>query len=223
MASKIFSKSFNVLIFSLITGCGVSVNGTGAPEAASAGIPDAAPAAPADAAPSMLFDVGPTPTADAALDAGLDAAPVCIPRLDNIGAQDFTIAFDVMWETPGNTVGLLNQRLGCDTSPQATPFWDIQLGPGGGIAWASSDGAGHLTTLESGDNMTIGQTHHVEFRRVNGLLMYLDDGTVRSSTAADTYGGAFSNPVNAESDECPPLTSGNGIVNVSNICITLGN
>lgn len=143
-------------------------------------------------------------------------APVCLTDLSGVGAGDFSIHFTLTTTETVLTLGLMNQRTGCD---DMSTFWDISLSPTGGIIAATNDGT-HLVVVEAGNSLNDGKPHKVDVIRRGGLLWYASDGVIHSVQTPDPYSFGTFPPLVLGSSACAGTTPALDHAAISEVCIS---
>ena len=142
--------------------------------------------------------------------------PVCLSTLNGVGTADFSISFTLTtMYAAGQVVALVNQRAGCD---QNSVWWQAAINSGGGVLFATCDGAGTCEGV-TGNAVNDGKPHHVVLDRVAGVITCSVDGVI-GSTAPDAYSfGAFGAALRIGTDACgdTPLA---GYGTLADLCIT---
>ena len=145
-----------------------------------------------------------------------DVGVACLTDLSGVGTGDFRISFTLMTTESVLTLGLLNQRMGCnDTST----FWDISLSPTGGVVVVTNDGA-HRAFVVAGNSLNDGKPHTVDVIRRGGKLWYASDGVIRSTPASDPYSFGTFPPLVFGSSACAGTTPAAGHATISDVCLT---
>jgi len=142
----------------------------------------------------------------------------CLTDLSGVGTGDFLISFILTTTESGLTIGLLNQRTGCD---QSSTFWDVRLSPTAGIVAVTGDGiAAHYTFIQAGTPLNDGKPHKVDVIRRGGKLWYAHDGVIDSVQTSDPYSFGTFPPLVLGSSACTGTTSAAGHAAISEVCIT---
>jgi hypothetical protein len=147
-----------------------------------------------------------------------EAGSTCVTDLSGVGTGDFRVSFTLTTTETGLTVGLVNQRAGCD---QTSVWWDATLTPSGGIELATDDGSStSYVFVESGNAVNDGAPHKIVVARTNGAIWYSRDGVLGSSMTPDPY--AFGNfpALRIGSDPCPNTVGLAGNGSLTDLCIT---
>ena len=151
-----------------------------------------------------------------ALGAG-GSVPVCLTDLSGVGTGNFSIHFTLTTTESVRTLGLLSQRVGCDDT---STFWDVTLGPTGGVTASTSDGVHHVV-VEAGNSLNDGKPHRVDIVRHDGEFWYASDGAINSAPTPDPYAFGVFPPLVLGSSACAWASSASGHATISNVCLEL--
>src|SRR6185436_17288283 len=133
-----------------------------------------------------------------------------------VGSGDFSVHFTLTTTETVLSLGLLNQRTGCDDT---STFWDVRLGPTGGVTAMTTDGT-HLIAVEAGNSLNDGKPHSVDVIRRGGVLWYASDGRIGSSQTPDPYAFGTFPPLVVGSSACAGMDPIAGHATISDVCLT---
>lgn len=150
-------------------------------------------------------------------DAGSGGGAPCLTDLSGVGTGDFSIHFTLTTTEHILTLGLLSQRTGCD---EASTYWDITLGPTGGITAVMNDGT-HRISVEAGNSLNDGKPHTVDVVRRDGQFWYTSDGTINSAPTPDPYSFRTFPPLVIGSSACAWATPVTDHATISDVCLTV--
>jgi hypothetical protein len=145
-----------------------------------------------------------------------DSGRSCITDLSGVGTGDFQISFTLTTTENMRTLALLSQRTGCDDT---SAFWDIVVGPTGGITATTYDGT-HRAAVEAGNSLNDGKPHRVDVIRREGMFWYASDGVMNSAPTPDPYSFGKLPLLLIGSSACSWASSAVGHATISDLCIT---
>lgn len=161
-----------------------------------------------------------TVTDSVTVDAGSDVvtAPdaACVPSLSNVGTGDFTVSMTVT--TRASTLSTIAcQRSVCNGN---NPLWEVLMDPGGTLAIAVDDDAGHLCQFHSSTIINDDASHNIVITRRHAQLAVNIDGADAGSVPCATSVGLLPAMTILSGDPCEHITSLVPLVGtVTNVCL----
>ena len=186
-------------------GTSIEVDSATAPEgsAPDAGTPSAGNDSGTHVDASGGADSGTHIDASGGTDAGshIDATPPgrdaagCSGDLSDIGASDFSIAFELR-TTQSGLAALINQRAACSLGM----FWDLRLSSGE-LRFETDDGSHSTNFTSTGPEIDDGASHTIVVTRISGTAAITVDGNSYGSAGSQASFGALA-PLATGTDVC---------------------